>query len=378
MVVVKSQRAMPPASPARPPSPPARLQVALALALLAAAAALGSKLLQLDEPAHASSRVEVRMLGGSVIPEGREPRTLAPAVARAWLRGRITLEAGEQRHALPRAALGALVDLEALTAQLIAAQDAGSPLRRLHAQLHGTAPLLLPVPARLEGEAARTWLVALADGLSEPARPARVELPSGRVIAPQPGRTLDVEGTLDALADAVYRGSSTVAARFRVQPAPAAPLAPHSVVDVSEVLGRGESALLDDDPTRAHNLRTAVRAVDGTLLAGAQPLDLRAQLSAWRVAGRFRAGPVIVGAPDAIEGPIAQLMRTLHMALIDAEMALLEEPFASDTPGELPNLRLESSLRHPCAIALEVREGRLHAEIRGTPADAVQHPRERP
>ena len=363
-MVAKSRRAMLPQAP--PPRWSEKLQVVLALGLLCASLSLGSVLLRLDEPARAATQVEVRVLGGPVLPESHEPPTLALALARAWLREEVTLEAGERRHALARAALGVRVELEALTALLVAARDPGSPLRRVHAQVHGAAPLVLPVPARLEGGAAHDWLTALAAGLAEPARPARVE-PGGRVHPPQPGRTLDVEGTLDRLADAVFRGHRSLQARFIVQPAPETPLATRSIVDLGSVLGRGESTLLEDDPTRAHNLRVAARALDGTLIAPTQRLDVREQLNAWLAAGRFRTGPVMLGAADPVEAAISQAMRTLHMAMIDADMALLEEPFASDA---LPNLRLESGLRHPCAISITLRDGRMYAELRGAAEDA--------
>jgi len=332
-MVVKSQRGMRPG--VSPPPRAASLQVVVALLLLGAAIALASTLLRLGEQARAATVVETRVLGNLVIPDGPDARA---------------------------------------TALLSAARDAGSPLRRLHAQQRGEAPLVLPVPAHVAGDAARRWLESLAAALAEPALPARVEAHSGSVLAPKEGRVLDVEGTLDALADAVYRGRGAAQARLIVRPAPTTSLPLPTAIDITSVLGRAESALLDADPTRTHNLRVAARGLDGTLIAPGHRLDVRAQLAEPIAALRFRPGPVVIGTPDAIEAAIAQVMRTLHMALIDADMALLEEPFAPDAPGALPNLRLESRLRRPCVLSVATRDGRLHAAVRGAAIDAVDDP----
>lgn len=351
------------------------LQVVLSLALFAAAIGLSSYLLLADDQARAASSVETRVRGLRIDPASNA-EAAARRLASAYLRTPITLLAAERRRSISRDALGVEVDVARLAGLIQAARDPSSPLRRLHATMRGTAPLVLPIPARLTGSAARSWLGAIADELAEPARGPRVDLRRAVLIPARPGRTLDVEGTLDALDDALFHERDSVNARFEARMPPAEGPAPTGKLDLAALHGTFESPYAVSDHTRAHNLRTCARSLDGVLVAPTQVFDFRAQVAEALATRRFRAGPVALDGPDAIEAALAQVAGTLHAAALLAGLPIIEHaPLAQPTPGlELGfdttisrrhNLRFKNDLGVPIALGVEVRDGRVRGVIRG-------------
>ena len=123
------------------------------------------------------------------------------------------------------------------------------------------------------------------------------------LLAPRDGRVLDVEATLDALADAVFTGSAEAAAAFVPRPAPPTTNAVRvaGAIDIGTVLGSAESLVRGDDPTRTHNLRLTARRLDGVLILPGAGFDARAELAELYELGRFRPGRAAEGAVDPIE-----------------------------------------------------------------------------
>lgn len=366
----------------RSSAPPERrrftLQTLIALVLFAGAIGLTSYLLLADEQARAASTPQTRALGQALSPT-TDPRATARRLSRAFLAGTVTLHAAERRYVMTRAALGVAVDADRLSALLSAARDAASPLRKLHAQVHGTAPLIVPIPAQLSGRAARSWLETIADELAEPARQARIDHRTHEQLPARTGRTLDVEGTLDALADAVFHGRDAATARFFVRHPAGDAAKSDGPLALAGLHGSFESTFSEGDRIRAHNLRAAARSLDGALVAPGQVFDFRAQIAEAIATGRFRPGAVVPDEPDAIAAAVGQLAGTLHAAALLAGLPIVEQappPHPShavdlgfDTAIDRQhNLRFKNDLPTPIAIGVTVKEGRVRAFVRGAPS----------
>ena len=367
-----------------PPRPRARLdlRLALALVLLSGSAGISAYLLWRDPRAHAAQDSEMRVLGRAWQPQA-EPNREAEQLARVYLQKPLTLQIAGKKHARSRGALGVRVDLPALRGLLQGAAEAYSPLRRLHAQQRGDAPLDLPIPARLEADRAERWLRALADDYDAPAHPTRVAFDTGEVLAPRAGRQLDVQGTLDALADAIFLGRSKVSAKL-IEPSPArSSFEPGSIVDVSGNLGSFESSTDHNDAPRSHNLEAAARKLDGALIAPGETFDVAAELGPLRKGRDFVLAGVSLEEGDLLEAAVSQVASTIYAAALFAGLPIVEHhaparPSAAIEVGfeaaiaAGKTLRFRNDLRHPIAIAVHVHDGRVQASIRG----AALHTRE--
>jgi vancomycin resistance protein YoaR len=355
--------------------PPRRgVRLVGAVALVAVALGLSAYLVLADRYARAASQLELRALGRAIDPQQRE---LAQSLADAYLRERVTLRFEQQVAARSRGELGARVELPALQELLRDASDARSPLRKLHAQQNGRNALGLPIPAHLEAAQSVPWLQAFAARIDQPARPARLELATGKLIPARPGRALDVQATLDALEDAMFRGLREVRAVVRtleVQQAPA------SKPDARAVLGSFESEQAPDDAARRLNLTQLARALDGALLAPGAVFDLRAQLGLARGVPPLRTGPVALEG-DRNEAVLAQLAGTVFASALFAGLPVLEQharpfPMATLETGfeaainERENLLIQNDREATLVLSVSVRDGRVRASWRGRSEDA--------
>jgi vancomycin resistance protein YoaR len=351
------------------------LRLGLSLGLFVAAIGLSAYLLWLDPHAHASTRVETRVLGATVASEG-DPWPLCNELARRYLREPLTLRLGKRTHQRSRGALGARVELTALSQLLRAVADPSSPLRRLHAQQRGEdAALDLPLPAHLEGPAAEQWLRALAARFDEPARPLRVDPNTGALRRARNGRRLDVHATLDALDQAIFRGRGTVDAKV-VTLTPTTAWTPAGPVDVSTTLGSFESSAAEADRARIANLAGVARRLDGTLLGPGEVFDLRALLGETRGLPPFRTGKVSERDGDPLDAALSQVASTLYAAALFAGLPILEQQPVARPTRELPlgldaafdaqhNLRFQNDLTVPIALGVSASGGNVRAFVRG-------------
>lgn len=367
-----------------PPRPRARLdlRLALALVLLSGSAGISAYLLWRDPRAHAAHDSETRVLGRPWQLRA-DPERDAANLARAYLRQPIRLQIGPKKHARPRGALGVRVDLTALSGLLRGAAETSSPLHRLHAQQRGDTPLDLPIPARLEDDSAERWLRALADDFDVPARPTRVAFDTGEVQAPRTGQQLDVQATLDALDEAIFVGGAKVSAKVvERRPSPSS-FQPGAIVDVSGNLGSFESLADQNDAPRLHNLEAAARKLDGALLAPQETFDVAAELGPLRKGRDFVLGGVSLEEGDLLEAAVSQVASTIYAAALFAGLPIVEHhaPARPSRAIELgfeaaiaagKTLRFKNDMGQPVAIAVQVRDGRVHASIRG----AASHTRE--
>jgi vancomycin resistance protein YoaR len=359
-----------------------RLALVVALAMLVAAAGLSAYLLWLDPQAHASIRIETFVLGEKVLLGGEsgaavDPWKLSNQLARTYLHTPITLQLGKATHSATRAGLGVRVDLTALSQLLRSAADPSSPLRRLHAQQRGEdSALELPVPAHLVGAEAEAWLRSLATRFDEPAHAARADLGTGVVRRARSGHRLDVQATLDALDDAVFRGATNVRAVVSELAPESAATPARNKVDVTNLLGSYESNAVAPDRTRIANLAAAARKLDGVLIAPGATFDLRALLGPTRGDAKFITGPVHDRDGDALDNALGQVASTVYAAALFAGLPIVEQHPRPRPARDIElgldaaidarrNLRFQNDLKAPLVLGVTARGGNVYAVLRG-------------
>lgn len=362
-----------------PPRPRFDYAVVIALALFGAAASILTYLAAADPQAHAATPVELRALG-QVVPPSREPESVARELARSFLRAPITLSIGDIKRRVTRGALGMEVDLRSLEDLLRAAASEGSPLRRFHAQRRSWAPLELPVPARLDDARAERFVRELAEDLNSHPRPARVDPTSGLVLPPERGRSLDLDGALDVLADAAFRGLDAVSLPIRERTLPSSATEhERGPVDLGALLGSYETEHAPGDRTRAHNLEVAAQALHGTLLWPGETFDTLLLLGPLSMRPFLRSA-FTSSEGDGLRGALEQLASTLHAAALFAGLPIVEQHPAHAPSGAIElgldatlsptdNLRFQNDTPHPIAILLAISEGRLRVSVRGARHD---------
>ncbi len=357
-----------------------RVRLGAAAALLIAAGLLGGFALAPDAPVRAAADVAVSLGGVPIAREGHDVQALSVAQARSYLREPITLVAGELRVTRTRAQLGATVDAEHLAALVAAARDPRSPLRRLHAQRHGAAPLALKMPVDLAPDRAFAVLLSMKSRVDRPPEDARIDVRAGTVRPERVGRRLDVYAGLDALSDALRAGQTEVALPLEVR-APrrvATELGGH---DFSAVIGEFETHYNPGEKTRdrTFNLRVGAAKIDGLVLLPGETLDFNEVVGERSEANGFRIATVIADGElgEGVGGGTCQVAGTLHAAAYFAGLPIVERgphsrpsfyiKMGMDAMVSYPdkNLRFTNDLPFPVALGMTVRDGLVHAEIRG-------------
>ncbi len=353
------------------------LRIPLFLILLTAGGGLIAHLVFADERARAASKLEVRALGHELMLGGEAPDKQAKALAGAFLREPIALAFEGQKLARPRHEVGVSVDRAALSELLREAADPRSPLRKLHLQRHGRAPLTLPIPAKLNAARAEPWVRSFAARVDAPARNARVDA-AGNITPPSPGRRVDVQATLDALEDAVFHGHTHVAPVVRSVPPASAPAL--AKVDLEGVLGSFESEQAPDDAARRALLGQITKALDGALIAPGAELDFAAQAGLTRGMAPLAMGPVSMDG-DRAEAAFAQVAGAVYASALFAGLPIVEQHARAHplTTIELGleclidashNLRFRNDRSVPIALHVTLRDGRVRATIKGPTTEA--------
>ncbi|HEY6882180.1 MAG TPA: VanW family protein, partial [Polyangiales bacterium] len=302
----------------------------------------------------------------------------AKALASAYLREPFALTFGELKVARPRAEVGVTVTGDALVELLRDAADPRSPLRKLHRQRLGRAPLTLPIPAQVDTARAEAWVRTFASHIDMPARDARVDFATGEIAPPVDGRVLDVQATLDVLQDAVFRGKRRVSAVVRVVRAQAAPAL--GTLDLEAVLGSFASEQAPDDAARRLLLGQIAHALDGALVVPGAEFDFKAQVGLARGTGPLVMGPVSLEG-DRAEAAFAQVAGALYASALFAGLTVTEQharpnPLSTIELGlesaidARSNLRFKNDLSVPIALSVSARDGRVRAAVRGPASEA--------
>ncbi len=328
---------------------------------------------------------DVTLDGKPLALDGLPDATLdeARAIARAYVRGEITIGVDRAQVIRTREELGARVENGRLVALVQALHDPSSPLRRAHAQ-HAAAgvarPLRLPLPVTIEGERALKALLDVKDDLDKPPVDARIDLMKKAIAKDEPGRRVDVYATLARVDAALQHGEAEVEAV--VEMVPAARTADRiGDVALDDVLGYFETRYAPDmkHEARTYNLRLAASKLDGYVIMPGETFDFNDVVGPRTEANGYKVAPVIAQGElvDGIGGGTCQIAGTLHGAAFFAGLDIVERKphtrpsfyikMGMDATVVYPTitLRLRNPFTFPIVLHETVRGGIVRAEILG-------------
>ena len=323
-------------------------------------------------------------------------RDVATRIARDYVRGSITVTApglhGSEARTWTREAIGASVEAARLDAVVREVRDPASALRRAHAKSARGAPLALPVPVRLETDAALDAILAMKDDVDVAATSARIDLESRAIVPARPGARLDAWGTLGRLDDAMARGESRVAATMEAE-APLHTAAQIADVAYGAVLGAFETRYDERaiDEARVAELQRQASRLDGIVILAGETFDYLGAVGEAGAAeaprGTARGAGAAVGAAGAAGaagvktsgGParVSLLAGTVHAAAFFAGLEIAERhplkrpsaflPMGLDARVAYPstNLRLKNPYAHAVVLRAVASGARLRVEVLG-------------
>ncbi len=360
--------------------------VAVALAV-AGVTALGVGAIRPEQP-------KLALLGEPVPADASAEWFLERLRARAAEPFSLTLHDGQER-AIAAHELGVSVDVERVRGWT--ASNAGQS-GGLSVSTFGKEAVALPVPLRVDVDRTVELLIGLKDELDRAPKDARVDFGGGtesgsgtggeptddsgvqQIIPEQDGRWLDVGASLDAIRRAVESGQRSSPIVFREVSARR---------NAAELAGASFEAVLGEFDTpydrsrrsksRTFNLALAASKLDGTVLMPGEIFDFNVLVGPRDEANGYQVAPVIAQGElvDGIGGGTCQVSGTLHAASYFAGLEVLERnphtrpssyiKLGLDAAVAYPslNLRLKNPYDFPIALRESVRDGRVHAEIRG-------------
>jgi len=289
--------------------------------------------------------------------------------------------------------LGATIDTTRLTRLLRDARDAQSPLfQALRAapktEKDGTESALpqLPVPVFVDVESALPVLMRVKDALDRSPSDARLDLEKKSVVPHVSGQWLDVDGTLEAIDQALGRGQLRATARVvEREPKRRADALAHLRFDA--VLGHFETKYSRNQKAedRTYNLRLAASRLDGTVLLPGETFDFNEVVGPRDEANGYKVATVIADGElvDGIGGGTCQVSGTLHGAAFFAGLDIVERyphtrpssyiKMGMDATVVYPtiNFRVKNSFDFPVVLHQTVAGGTMRAEILGPALDQV-------
>ncbi len=288
---------------------------------------------------------------------------------------RLYLKASDSVQEYSLAELGIELDVPAALSALSETAHQGSTWERLVRALTAKRGLLVqPIEFSFDRERARATLEKLAAHVYQPAIDAKLDLANHRRVESQNGRALDIQGTLDALEQALLtprelEQGAVVSLRY-LELLPAVTSDMIADIDVSKVLASFETSFKNKAGMRALNIRKAAEYLDGTILAPGATLSFNDVVGPREEHRGFVWAPVIVNdeMEPGVGGGVCQVATTLHAAAVYGLLEVIERRSHSRPSGYAP-LGLDAAviygkvnlkLRNPYDTALMI-----HAHLPG-------------
>ncbi len=329
----------------------------------------------------------VRLLGRD-LPLGKGAVEGALERVRDFAQRRFTLKFSDGGFkSFPLGTLGAEIDKVRLTRLVRDAEDPTSPMRRVWQELppeRRADATNLPVPVRLDPEAALPTLLRLKDELDRLPADARLDLQKRELVKEVVGRKLDVDATLGAIEGALAEGKLSAEVRF-LDLAPRRKASQLGNVRFDRVLGFFETnydrARRSQD--RTYNLRLAASKLDGTVLLPGETFDFNEVVGPRDEANGYKVATVIANGElvDGIGGGTCQISGTLHGAAFFAGLDIVERyphtrpssyiKMGMDATVVYPtiNFRVKNPFDFPVVLHQTVKNGVVRAEVLGPPHD---------
>lgn len=326
---------------------------------------------------------------------GAGAHDLAAQIAESFVATPVTVDIGKSAVPLTWRELGAVTDREALPLAARVArraldessQSGGTPdLDKVRAALAQAGVM----PVTVDRAVAAKALEQLKARYDSAPRNAVMDLEQRTIHRERPGSTLDVYGSMGALAAAAQSGADRVELAT-VETAPEVTVATLGIDDVSHVLAQFETKYSVTDAIRNFNLKLAASKLDGHVIKPGEEFSFndvvgpRTEKEGYKVAGVIDAGEMV----DGLAGGTCQISSTLHGAAFFAGLDLVKAlphsrpstyiTMGMDATVVYPNvdLVLKNPYDFPVAIHFRVTEGKAKVEILGKerPYDQVEFER---
>lgn len=336
--------------------------------------------LSLPDPADAEGPPGPIVFGREPADPAAPPEEEARRIARLFGQAEVTLRADGFERRMSRERLGIRADQAEVQRLIEAWRSPGSPLRRYRSRagLHGS--VAVPVPLRVDADAAFRALLGLKEDFDVQPADAHIDLDARRVVPERVGRRLDVTGTIRRLERASRAMAEEVDLEV-VTVVPAARAAELKQVEFGHVIGWFETPYSRQAKVRdrTYNLALAARSLHGHVL---MPGDLfsfndvvgeRSEARGYRVATVIASGELV----DGMGGGTCQIAGTLHAAAFFAGLEIVDRSPHSrpsayirvglDATVSYPNidLKLRNPFPFPVVLGMTVRDGKVRGEVLG-------------
>lgn len=359
------------------------LAVLLAVAALAAAGLGAWSVLVPAEPDAACGL----LVEGVRLEPGDDPTRVIRGLGERWADEEVWLEAGPLTERLRRAEVGLGIDVDACASAVHAIGRTGDLLADLATLVRARlGRVQVSLEPRLDREALRTAIEAIAARFDREPRPAEID-DAGRLTAPpEPGRAIDVERSVANVSDGLVRGERRFSLVTNERPVPVDPsrlARAQEPVIVGSFLTRYRQR--GDEGPRAVNVRVAAEALDGAVVPTGGRLSFNDRVGPRTPSRGYRVAHVIYDGEmvDGIGGGVCQVASTLHAAAFLAGLPITEHvphsrpstyiPMGLDATVAYPDVDLV--IANPMPVPITVRAhadgGRLSVELwaRARPLD---------
>ena len=318
-------------------------------------------------------------VAGQRLPPTEDPVEALRERADAWLDREIGVRWNDVVVVRTRRQLGATIDLEALSAEILRVGRNGNPfddLAEWWGAGRGEKDFAWPVSVTIP----RTMFEELSLRIDREPIPARFGR-DGRVLEPaQDGARLDVDASCSAIRHGILGEALMVelAVQEEEPPAPEPPPARELVV-----LGSW-STRISGSRARLHNVEVATASLDGAVIPAGGRLSFNERVGERSRGAGYQVAPVIVGGEmvDGIGGGTCQVASTLHaagfVAGLDAPTHVPHSrpagyvPLGLDATVVWPNVDLVMTNPNPFPVLVRsaVNGRRLRVDVLGTGPNA--------
>jgi vancomycin resistance protein YoaR len=327
----------------------------LILAVVAAGMAGASSLLLKSRVERAFIRQPAVTCEGQLFSDGMRPVPFVERVARKVAGREAYLVLPEGAHRTSFAELGIELDVRETLGALRRTSPNPSFGERAMSLFRGaTEPTAVLPVFSFDADRARSFLSRLAPELRREPVDARLDLAAHRRTPDAPGRELDVEATLAAIASGERRDGALFEPVFTTIP-PAVTSDALLSVDVSKVLASYETDFSKKPRSRIPNIRLGASLLNGVVIGPGEVMSFNRVVGPRTVERGFRDAPVIVA--DELEqglgGGICQVASTFFAAAMLGGLEIVSRRSHSRPSGYAP-LGLDAVVIYP-EVDLRVR-----------------------
>lgn len=195
-----------------------------------------------------------------------------------------------------------------------------------------------------------------------------------------PGRELDLEGTMALIEQTRLRHHRVLLVFRDIDPE----LSLDSLKYLNTRLGFYATSFNTADRGRTHNIRTACKSLDKSIIQPGEIFSLNEALGPRTSENNYALAPVFVGGRIVLGygGGVCQIASTLYNAVLEAELPVIERhghsrPVSYVPPGrdatiskDLVDFKFQNNRRYPLLLSCDVEEDKLLISIYGHCSDA--------